>query len=217
MLGVDVSRYQGEVDWPALRRGRRDLRFAIVRLAEWRIEREGVDEQAAANIDGARSAGLVVGTYVRVEPTLHTAEEAALQWASYRGLFGADDRGLLVPAFDIEDNTRNWSGWVDEFITITRALNRRHDNRMIIYTSGSFPDAAYPTGWDRGDQDIALWIAHYAAAAGATPYTFGGRTALHQYSNKGRVPGITPAPGVSGEVDLNSTVGAWSLADLMNR
>lgn len=207
MLGLDVSRYQGVIDWPALRQGRRDLRFAIVRLSEWRTGNEGHDQQAARNIDAARAAGFVVGTYYFAAPTLHTPEEAALQWYSYRSLFGANERGLLRPAFDIEDNSRDWSWWVRAFIDYTRRMNR--DPRLLIYTSGSFPDAVYPTGWDRADASIALWIGHHNGTPGQTPYTFAGRAALHQYTNEATVPGI------STKVDLDSTVGSWSLVDLM--
>jgi len=132
-------------------------------------------------------------------------------------LFGADNHGLLRPAVDIEDTTRDWSAWVRDFIRIARQLNRR-DPRMLIYTSGSFPDSHYRGGWNRWDTDIALWIAHHTGTPGQTPYLFDGRTALHQYTDTARVPGIEAAPGtgVSGAVDLNSTVGSWSLTDLMN-
>jgi GH25 family lysozyme M1 (1,4-beta-N-acetylmuramidase) len=54
-----------------------------------------------------------------------------------------------------------------------------------------------------------LWIAHWSAAPGETSYTFNGRTAIHQYSSMGRVPGI------NGNVDLDSTVGDWRLHHLL--
>lgn len=211
MLGLDVSRYQRGVDWLTLRKGRRDLRFAIVRLNEWRTTvsdaPEGADPFAAEHIAGARRAGLLVGTYYFAAPTLHTAEEAAVQWCSYRALFGADAPGMLRPAVDIEDNSQDWSAWVRAFIAFTRRMVR--SPRLLIYTSGSFPDAVYKTGWDRADPDIALWIAHHTGTAGQTPYLFNGRTALHQFTSTATVPGIV------GTVDLDATIGTWSLADLV--
>ena len=62
-LGIDVSSHQGTVDWEAVAADGID--FALVRLGN-RGYSEGslhVDEQGAANLDGARAAGLDVGTY----------------------------------------------------------------------------------------------------------------------------------------------------------
>jgi lysozyme len=207
--GIDVSHYQGEIDWTELRRGDRQIRFAFVRLAEWRDARFGLDEQATANIAGARRAGIAVGTYVRVDPNANTAEQEAVQWRTYRAGAGAGGPGFLVPAFDIEDTTRDWSTWVRLFIATHRRLSPELDGRVIVYTAGSFVEANYPTGWDRNDKQIALWIGHTKAAPGATPYTFGGRTAVHQYSH------TAIKPGIGGVVDLNATMPGWSIADLM--
>ena len=56
--GVDVSEYQGRVDWQALQG--QGVRFAFIRATEgsgWQ------DEQFAANWQGARQAGIPAGAY----------------------------------------------------------------------------------------------------------------------------------------------------------
>ena len=56
--GVDVSSYQGVVDWPVL--AGQDVDFAYVKATEG----SGfVDDRFAENLQGARDAGLLVGAY----------------------------------------------------------------------------------------------------------------------------------------------------------
>ena len=79
MKGVDVSFYQGEIDWDAAAAD--GIQFAFIRCG-YRGYTEGVlkpDEQFEANIAGALKAGLKVGVYFfsqAVTPA-EAAEEAA--------------------------------------------------------------------------------------------------------------------------------------------
>lgn len=56
--GVDVSAYQGEIDWPTL--ASQDLDFAFVKATEGSSH---VDERFEANWSGARDTHLLVGAY----------------------------------------------------------------------------------------------------------------------------------------------------------
>ncbi len=56
--GVDVSSYQGDVDWKTL--AGQDIRFAFIKATEGS---QHVDRQFAANYEGARQAGVRVGAY----------------------------------------------------------------------------------------------------------------------------------------------------------
>ena len=56
--GVDVSHYQGEIDWPVL--AGQDIQFAFVKATEGSIY---TDETFEANWQGAQAAGLRVGAY----------------------------------------------------------------------------------------------------------------------------------------------------------
>ena len=56
--GVDVSAYQGVIDWPVL--ARQDIRFAFLKATEGGTF---VDDRFAANLAGANAAGLSVGAY----------------------------------------------------------------------------------------------------------------------------------------------------------
>ncbi len=56
--GVDVSHYQGEIDWEALRA--QGVRFAFIKATEGSSH---VDERFAQNADGASAAGVPAGAY----------------------------------------------------------------------------------------------------------------------------------------------------------
>ena len=56
--GIDVSRYQGTVNWKAVADA--GFRFAVVRATIWNVK---VDETFETNWTGARNAGLLVSAY----------------------------------------------------------------------------------------------------------------------------------------------------------
>ena len=77
-LGVDVSSYQGEIDWEAVAAD--GVEFAMIRCG-YRGSESGtivVDEQFENNIEGALAAGLDVGVYFFSQSTgaIEAAEEA---------------------------------------------------------------------------------------------------------------------------------------------
>ena len=63
-LGIDVSHYQGEIDWEKVKAS--GIEFVFIRLGYRGYGEEGVlkeDTNFEKNIQGARSAGLDVGVY----------------------------------------------------------------------------------------------------------------------------------------------------------
>ncbi len=68
--GIDVSRYQGDIDWPAVAADRQGFHFAVVRSSDG----VDIDPRAVENLRGAHEAGLTVGTYHYVRAS-HTPGE----------------------------------------------------------------------------------------------------------------------------------------------
>lgn len=60
-IGIDVSSWQGNIDWPAVKAA--GVEFAILRLGYGYDEIYVTDKTFAANIAGATAAGLPVGVY----------------------------------------------------------------------------------------------------------------------------------------------------------
>ena len=184
--GVDVSRYQGSVDWSRVAAAGKQ--FALVRLGSTGSSGIYVDPYFLQNVNGAHAAGLRVGayyyTYARTEQEvinellafLPSLEGLQLEYpvfvdvedASLQSLGRAQLTGLVRFAMDILYQRRWYAGWY----SYTNFINSYLDAAALN---------AYP-----------LWVADYRQNLGYTgPY------ALWQYSGSGTVP------GVAGAVDLD--------------
>lgn len=97
LKGIDVSSAQGKVQWDKL--GPIGLRFCFIKSAE---KDYPVDTTFAANVAGARAAGLVVGTYMVPHPIPSLdPKEQAQRHCSLSGALGAKS-GDLPPVADLE-------------------------------------------------------------------------------------------------------------------
>ncbi|HJA24836.1 MAG TPA: glycoside hydrolase family 25 protein [Candidatus Fournierella merdigallinarum] len=183
--GIDVSRYQGIIDWQQVAAGKQ---FAIVRAASSNSGGVYVDPYFEKNIADAKAAGLRVGvyyyTYARTEDAvineldvvLAALEGLKLEYpvfvdveaSSLQSLGRAELTRLVRFAMDILDQ----KGWYPGYYTYTNFIQNYLNPAQL---------AAYP-----------LWIADYRGYVG-----YQGDYAIWQYSSTGRVNGI------SGNVDLN--------------
>lgn len=210
MLGVDVSAWQGDINWQALRTARPDIRFAYVRAGGGRLDGawQQLDPYAWTHGLQARTAGMVAGGYLPTDPARMSPEETALEGIAYLSEANLMGPGALVPVLDIEDTTSDWSAWTLELIAVWRRLTRRScRGRVIVYSSGSFFDAHLAGAFNRSDIDIGAWVAHWNNTPGQTRYTVGRSAVLHQYSNRGTLPGVT------GDIDLDATMPGVHLSD----
>jgi lysozyme len=82
--GVDVSDYQGTVDWPTVKSSGID--FAIARISDGSY----LDTEFSTNWSGMKSAGLVRGAYQYFEPGEDPSTQASIV-VSAVGVLGAGD------------------------------------------------------------------------------------------------------------------------------
>ncbi|MBQ1343008.1 MAG: glycoside hydrolase family 25 protein [Firmicutes bacterium] len=192
-LGVDVSYFQKEIDWEKVAAD--GIEFALVRLG-YRGYSEGAlyeDELAAANLDGAKAAGLKVGAYFFSQAV--TVEEAEAE--AELALQILDGRQLDLPlAFDMEEiygeEARTDGLTREEATEIAQAFCRRVKKggyQPMIYGNAAWLAARVDR---KALRDLPVWLAQYHYRVNY-PYDF----ALWQYTATGRVQGI------EGEVDLN--------------
>ena len=191
--GVDVSTFQGEIDWPAVKAA--GAEFAIIRAAYRGYETGKLvpDDTFARNIDGAAAAGLHVGVYLFSQAL---NEEEAVQEADYL-LELIDGHPVDYPVvYDQEEYTADQArtdGLTGEQATKNAlAFCRRiHEAGYLpmIYTNNDWAGTMY----DMKQLDhYPIWFADYT-----TFPTLSGGFAMWQYTDQGTVPGI------SGPVDLN--------------
>ena len=186
--GIDVSHWQGTIDWPTLA-GKGGKSFAFMKATE---STNFVDSQYARNHAAARAVGIRTGAYHFAQPSTSTADAVAqADWfVGHIGLSAGD----LFPVLDLE--TRN--GLTDaQLITWVQAFMDevyvQTGIKGIIYVSPSFWSSYMDdTTWFAANGYTVLWIAHWFVSSPRTPGSnWGGKGwTFWQYSDCGHVPGI---------------------------
>lgn len=203
LRGLDVSSYQGEINWEVLRQARRDLAFVYVRTAEWRNDGTNgglIDYGAERNIAGASRNGMVPGVYQRANLELNTPEKEAAEFVAHIRYLDAWKPGSLIPAIDVEytlpqAKAPNLNKWVEEFVAAYQDM--APIKKLMFYTSSSYILQYYPSVLTL---PVNLWIAHtekYSIPKGLSAEewagkanTFSNKGLLHQYTHSLHLPGI---------------------------
>ena len=193
VLGVDVSSYQGEVDWEAVRDA--GVEFAMLRAGFRGYGQAGnmkEDSKVRQNYENATAAGLKVGVYFFSQAT---SVEEAKEEAEFL-LQIIDGWELTMPvAYD-------WECLADDYRTVDV------DSRTVTDCAKAFCDTLEAKGYDtmvyfNPSQsrtqlymaelvDYGFWLAMYSEEMN---YEY--KVDMWQYTNEGAVPGI------KGKADIN--------------
>ena len=183
--GIDVSHWDGEIDWAAVAAG--GVRFAFVKAgSDHSAGGFTPDRTFARNLDGATAAGIPVGVFIysyakSTDAVSAGMEKALAMMEPYRS------RITWPVAYDVEEMDQAQLGRdVCTAICNTACAHIAQAGYVpLIYACKSWlTDNLYA---DRLSADV--WLAHYTEVGGKTSYT--GPWAIHQYSETGRVSGIT--------------------------
>jgi lysozyme len=192
--GIDLSRFQGQVDWATARAA--GVNFAFVKATEGG---DRLDPQFAANRDGASRAGVHVGAY----HFFYFCTSATVQ-ARWFIANVPRQPGALPPVLDLEWNHLSPTCTLRPDAAVVRAeaqtfiaiLAAHYGQRPIIYTTPEFY-AVNDMGQLAGEE---FWLRavteHPGTRYPGQPWSF------WQYSGTGIVPGIT------GRTDLNAFAGS---------
>jgi lysozyme len=185
--GIDVSSYQGEIDWRRVHAA--GIVFAFARISDGL---DTVDERFAANFRRMRRAHVRRGAYQYFRASADAVAQADLAIRALRRAGGAD----LPLVLDIETDDGQPPDVVQAQVArwIAR-VERRTRRRAVVYTS---PAHAALLGGAFAAQP--LWIAHYEVDCPTVPEPWE-RWTLWQHSQTGRVDGI------AGNVDLDEFAG----------
>jgi GH25 family lysozyme M1 (1,4-beta-N-acetylmuramidase) len=208
-LGIDVSRFQGTIDWSAVRDS--GVRFAFVQAsrgtgADCDVVPDdcGPDAYYASNYAAARAEGIRVGPYHRVfidpEPIEALKADARLEADTFTAVVGRLNRGDLLPALDVESPFDGASPvqvrvWLKTWI---KRMRKTLKVKPIIYTNTTSWAATGNTS-KFALKGYPLWVANWGVKSPSVPASnWAGRGwAVWQYTSSGSVPGI------SGRVDMN--------------
>ena len=193
LSGIDVSAYQGEIDWPRVAESGTD--FAIIRLGYRGYESGKLveDQFARANLEGAASAGLQLGVYFFSQAL--TVEEAREEAQFVLDII--KDYEVAMPViFDwehINSETARTNG-MDPYV----ATDCAKAFLEVIDNAGYWPMMYFNSFQARKlfylDQlmDYDFWLALYS-----DHMTFPYEVKMWQYTCTGTIP------GVYGDVDMN--------------
>jgi lysozyme len=190
LRGIDVSKWQGEIDWAAVRAG--GIRFAYIRVSDGASAPDPLFERNWAE---ARRAGVARGAYQYFRPSEDPDEQADLLLES----IGAPRGGDLPPALDVEEaEGADADAIVDGIERWVKRVRRATGVDPVVYTS-ALGWAELTANSDRFRR-LALWVAHHGADCPNTPGPWP-RWTFHQRSADSQVAGV-PVP-----VDENAFAG----------
>ena len=192
--GIDISHYQGNIDWEELRKhGTIDdcpIRFVMIKATEGA---DKVDYNFERNFQLAREHGFTRGAY-HFFSTQSPAAEQARAFIRYVKL----ERGDLPPVLDVEKKPREQSreDFRNEVLTWLRTVEQHYGVKPILYTYHKFKmDYLNDSVFDQ----YPYWIAHYYV----DNLDYEGDWKFWQHTDAGRLPGI------SGDVDFNIYNGSY--------
>lgn len=197
--GIDVSHYQGEIDWERVA-NETNIKFVYIKATEGSSHKDTLYHR---NTEQARRAGIAVGSYHYFHPNV----PVAVQYNNFMSLVDPSTQDL-IPVIDIEEKGRKPSKQIcDSLDKFSSMVLAQWGTRPIIYTHQRFYNYLLQRSFD----DHILWIARYGAYQfKPTPSLEDDRECtIWQYSNRGVVEGI------KGFVDLNTLDEGVNINDIM--
>ena len=185
MHGIDVSHYQGDINWKRLeqtRQGKFPVEFIFMKATEGG---DFSDDKFVANFDSAKAHGFVRGAYHFYNPKTDANKQADFFIRSVKL-----EPGDLPPVLDIEKKSKDVKKLQQDLKIWLRKIENHYGVKPIIYASYRFKtkylnDSIFDT--------YPYWIAHYYVDS----VRYQGEWKFWQHTDVGTLPGIDE------KVDLN--------------
>lgn len=185
--GIDVSQWQGVIDWEQVKASGID--FAIIRCGYGKNYSEQDDPYWQRNVSECERLGIPYGVYIYSYAT----DIASAKSEAEHVLRLIEGHNLSYPVyFDMEDNS-----------TLNSDLAAIAETFCKTVSNAGYPVGVYANlyWWNTYLTDARFsqwyrWVAQYNSSC-----DYAGNYSIWQYSSKGSVPGI------SGNVDMNYLIG----------
>lgn len=192
--GIDVSHYQGEIDWNTVARTKL-ISYVYIKASEGETL---TDDYYRTNIEGAKKAGLKVGSYHYYRPDAN----ADLQFNNITSQIRKEEQDL-APIIDVEKRgSKSHEDFINGLHSFLAKLEKHYGCKPVIYTFQNFYNK-YICGHFKG---YRMMIARYREDE---PTLDDGQTyTAWQYTQRGKIDGI------KGYVDRSMVMRDFSVSDL---
>jgi lysozyme len=183
MLGIDVSTWNGRIDWNAVKRS--GVKFALLRLGYGSNITSQDDNTFEYNYTHATAAGIPIGAYIYS----YAANAAMAKSEAQHCIRVLKGKKLQLPVYiDFEEDSL--AG-----VAYTVAQTWIAEMKKAGYTPGIYTTSHWFRNYV-GEHNVSKWIAYWGNDDGTLCSRPAGSD-IHQYTSKGRINGI------NGDVDLN--------------
>lgn len=191
--GIDISHYQGDIDWEQLRNAMIagcPVRFIIIKSTEGSTK---MDEMFGDNFRQAREYGFIRGAY-HFWSNKSSARSQAYYFLEKVHLTDGD----LPPVLDIEHKPKDMSveAFQQNVLTWLHIVEDKYHVKPILYTYYKFKEQYLSAPVF---EDYPYWIAHYYVEK----IEYKGAWKFWQHTDAGELPGI------KGYVDFNVYNGSY--------
>jgi lysozyme len=210
-LGIDVSSFQGGINWSSAHSG--GVKWAYAKATEGTYYQ---DSQFHNNINNGKAAGVQMGAYDFSRPDLYSPSTEANYFWSFAGSSIIADGKSLYPMVDFETfngvvGASSYTAWMNAWASDVKAKTSHFLHPIIYCSAGS--GACDLIEYDKsGGITLSAWIANYNGENlyTGTPWSCctccnawqagcgGANWTMWQVSSTGAIPGI------SGNVDLDA-------------
>lgn len=151
--GIDISKFQGNVNWMAVRQMQVDeirISFAFIKATEGISRQDGTFQR---NWEKAKEAGVVRGAY----HFFYSTRDPIKQAINFRNVVQLES-GDLPPVLDIEVHNNQPAAVIRSTARIwLEDMEKAYGVKPIIYTNIHFYEKYLGKEFD----DYPLWVAHY--------------------------------------------------------
>lgn len=175
LFGIDVSHYQGKINWSALKNHPQSIHYVMIRAT---MGHNGIDSEFRENYKQAKSHGFLVGAYHYYRPN----ENSVRQFNHFSSQVKLKP-GDMAPILDVERTgkygIKNLRTGVLNWL---RLAENKYGKKPIIYTGRHFYNEVL-----KGHVDgYTLWIADYTGKDHVHSIDW----AFHQYTDRAYIEGI---------------------------
>ncbi|HEY1586777.1 MAG TPA: GH25 family lysozyme, partial [Polyangia bacterium] len=191
--GIDVSEFQGSINWSAVKAAGKE--FAFIRVSDGTYQ----DPDFATNWAGAKAAGLLRGAYQFFE----AGDDPITVADQFLAKIGTLGEGDLPPVLDVEvtdgQSAATMKANMEAWLAHVEAKTGR--SPFIYVSPGFWPNLGSPN-----ESHYRLWVANWGVTCPSLPAGGWSTFQMWQKADNGSVSGI------SGNVDLDEFNG--TLAEL---